>query len=151
MAELTRKTLEVLVVDDSPEVRAVIALCLQHLGHRITPAASADEALACLKGGYFDLVVADLVMPDAGGILAIEEARKRHPTARILIMGDGSGALDTPPPSYLAGICGAHMALLKPFTAGQFLDTLATLMPPPGTATPFRWETGEGDRSEIIG
>jgi two-component system chemotaxis sensor kinase CheA len=57
-----------LLVDDSPFFRNMLAPVLQAAGYEVTAAASAPEALAMLDGGRaFDVVVTDIEMPEMTG------------------------------------------------------------------------------------
>ena len=57
----------VLIVDDDPANRDLLARRLQRYGVRTTPAQSGVEALQLLRKGAFDLVLLDLLMPGLDG------------------------------------------------------------------------------------
>ncbi len=131
MMESPAPKLSVLVADDTEEMRAVVAGCLEAAGYDVTCVATGAEAKRALTNRYFDIVVTDILMPDADGIEVIHDVRKRYPTTRILAMTGGGHVLD---PMYcvkLARSMGANGALLKPFTASQFVDALKAI-----TSTP---------------
>ncbi len=55
---------DILLVEDEDEVRAVLAKITSKAGHRVTVAASGDEAFALFQARPgFDLVITDIVMP----------------------------------------------------------------------------------------
>jgi CheY-like chemotaxis protein len=64
--------LEILLVDDDPLIRHVIADELEEAGHFVTPAVGGEAALELLRdGGAFDLILVDYTMPGmSGGQLA---------------------------------------------------------------------------------
>ncbi|WP_158809158.1 response regulator [Beijerinckia sp. L45] len=64
--------LEILLVDDDPLIRHVIADELEEAGHFVTPAVGGEAALELLRdGGPFDLILVDYTMPGmSGGELA---------------------------------------------------------------------------------
>lgn len=64
-----------LVVDDEPDARELIATLLASVGANVTAAASADEALARLRERRFDLIVSDIGMPGEDGYELIEHVR----------------------------------------------------------------------------
>ncbi len=69
----------VLAVDDSSTVRAIIAKALRVSGvdvSRFGEASRGDEALQMLRQGGYDLVFCDLNMPGMDGYTLIEELRK---------------------------------------------------------------------------
>jgi DNA-binding response OmpR family regulator len=59
----------VLVVEDDEAVTQVIATCLEDAGYAVTPAATAAQARALLQRGRPDLVLLDLELPDADGLV----------------------------------------------------------------------------------
>jgi len=65
----------VLLVDDDEEVAALVGEMLEHLGYRVTHAASAADALGALQNGcQVDIVFSDVMMP--GGMNGVELARE---------------------------------------------------------------------------
>lgn len=65
----------VLVVDDQPEVRAMIAALLAEEGLRTTEAGSAEEAVRCVAARRFDAAVIDYVLPGTNGLLLLVQFR----------------------------------------------------------------------------
>jgi PAS domain S-box-containing protein len=57
----------ILVVEDSAEVRGFIRTVLQGLGYTVVEAADGNEAITAAKTRAFDLLVADIVLPDTTG------------------------------------------------------------------------------------
>lgn len=67
----------ILVVEDNDLVRAHVVALLAELGHDVTEAATAADALACLdRSAQFDLLFTDVVMP--GGVSGPDLARIVH-------------------------------------------------------------------------
>jgi adenylate cyclase len=58
----------VLVVDDNPFNREVLARRLQRQGHTVAEAVNGREALDILAAEHFDLVLLDIVMPEMNGL-----------------------------------------------------------------------------------
>jgi CheY-like chemotaxis protein len=77
--------LNVLVVEDSPQVREFARHLLEDLDCHVTEAASADEALNILAVRKFDLVFSDVVMPGKSGIELAEEISGRWPDLPVLL------------------------------------------------------------------
>lgn len=65
----------ILVVDDEPDVVAVLAETLRGFGYEPTTATSSDEALALVRGAGFDLILADLYMPRMNGLTLFNELK----------------------------------------------------------------------------
>jgi two-component system phosphate regulon response regulator OmpR len=57
----------VLVVDDDRRIRMLLSTYLRKHGYRVTIAASAEEARACLEGLTFEIIVLDVMMPGENG------------------------------------------------------------------------------------
>ena len=69
----------VLVVDDDPLNRMLLTRSLEQEGHRVSAAASGQEALDILREKPFDVVLLDIVMPELDGISVLE--RLKHDPA----------------------------------------------------------------------
>jgi len=85
----------VLVVDDEPEIAALLAARLTAEGLIVVTASSGRAALAALEAGPVDAVVSDLRMPDMDGAalaLAIAERWPRLAGRVLLVTGDAIGA-----------------------------------------------------------
>jgi two-component system chemotaxis sensor kinase CheA len=76
-----------LLVDDSPFFRNMLAPVLQVAGYEVTAAASAPEALAMFKAGReFDVVVTDIEMPEMNGFEFAERLRADPATAEVPVI-----------------------------------------------------------------
>ena len=70
------QTQSVLLVDDSPFFRNMLAPVLKSAGYKVRTAASAIEGLATLRSGHtFDIVVTDIEMPEMNGFEFAEAIR----------------------------------------------------------------------------
>jgi signal transduction histidine kinase len=77
----------VMVVDDDPLVREVLAGQLQEQGYRIVQAPDGLAALAWLeRNGQPDLLVTDFAMPGMNGLTLIREARRRYNELPALLL-----------------------------------------------------------------
>jgi CheY-like chemotaxis protein len=88
------RTLNVLVVDDEPDVAAVLGEMLESEGHRVHLEASGEAALARIADGDFDVVFTDLRMPGLDGAdLSLAVARDFPALAgRVVLMTGDSVA-----------------------------------------------------------
>lgn len=67
----------ILIVDDSPTMLMSLQGILERSGHTVNKAASAEEALVILKGGYKpDLLITDYHMGAMDGIQLVREVKK---------------------------------------------------------------------------
>jgi CheY-like chemotaxis protein len=107
----------ILVVDDDPDLRALVKAALMKDGHVIREASSGQAALASIMARAPALVLLDLLMPEQGGLEVLELLRSRPATAALPVLV--LTALDDPT-STLAGFdLGATDYLTKPFSAPQ--------------------------------
>lgn len=76
----------VLICDDAIFMRSVLRQVLENLGYEVAgEAASGREAVDMYKELRPDLVTMDMVMPDVGGVEAVEQIIKIDPKARIVM------------------------------------------------------------------
>jgi CheY-like chemotaxis protein len=105
----------ILVVDDEPEIAAVLAEMLSTDGHEVETAANGRIALARLRERTYDLILSDLRMPDLDGAGLYRELERERPellSRLIFLTGDELGGETT---EFLQRT-GAQ-ALAKPFDA----------------------------------
>jgi PAS domain S-box-containing protein len=92
--ETPRVRRKVLVVDDEPEVREVLADILSLDGHQIEAASSGNAALRILAHENFDLILSDMRMPDVDGPGLYTRIKNAYPhlvDRIIFITGDALG------------------------------------------------------------
>ena len=115
---MAQQPLRLLVVDDDPAVRATITSMLIEDGHSVEAVASGASALALLREGDVDLVVADYLMPEMTGVELMRAARRIRPGTRFLLV---SGYSDS---DEIASASDQTALLSKPFTADQLRRTV---------------------------
>ena len=115
---------EILIIDDEPQMRRLIARILSGAGHVVHEANNGKEGIGSFRRVHPALVITDLVMPDMEGIEMIRELRKEAPATPILAISGGG------PPVYLRAATGmgAAAALAKPFSADAFLSAVENLL-----------------------
>jgi CheY-like chemotaxis protein len=69
---------DVLVVDDDPDVRDLVQFILAQCGARVRTAASAAEALEALSQAPPDVLISDIGMPGEDGYSLIRKVRARE-------------------------------------------------------------------------
>lgn len=116
--------LTILVAEDSPETLEVIAFCLRGNGHDVVCASGGREAITLLQDRNFDLVITDLLMPDADGMEVIMATREHQPSAAIIAMSGGGEFFSAKHLLNLAGALGADETLAKPFSQPALLEKI---------------------------
>jgi len=91
---LERGDERILIVDDEAPVRNVLAMSLEHLGYRVTTAASGSEALEYFRsvGGGVDLVILDMLMPQMPGEEVFRQLKELKSDVNVLVISGYSSA-----------------------------------------------------------
>jgi hypothetical protein len=112
----------ILVVDDDPAARALVATYLAREGFEAREAASGEAALALIDTQAVDLVILDMALPGMSGLDVLRALRRRPRTANLPVMAlTGSG--DRYPLAASLGL-GADDYVTKPVR----LDALVALV-----------------------
>lgn len=90
----------VLIVDDDPRMREVLARWLTAAGYDTREAPDAETGLALLTAGGSDVVFCDVTMPGRGGLWLVERAREECPTVAVVL---ATGVEDVHPSISLGG------------------------------------------------
>ncbi len=75
-----------LVVDDDPANRDMLARRLTRMGHNVDTATSGADALQKLRAGNFDTVLLDLVMPGLDGYQALSRIKSEAGLAEVRVI-----------------------------------------------------------------
>lgn len=110
----------VLVVDDEPVIREVLAEFLSMEGFWVRTADHGGSALTELSRHAFDIVLSDLKMPTMGGIELLAAIRTHTPSVVTVLM-TGFGTVET---AIEAMKQGAYDYILKPFKMEEVVHTL---------------------------
>src|ERR671937_764408 len=76
--------MDIMIVDDKPQVAEVLETSLQRQGHRTTVVHSGREALDRIKGGTYDALFLDVSMPGMNGLDVMAEVRRIRPALALL-------------------------------------------------------------------
>lgn len=113
---------KVLIVDDEPAIRNILARILSNKGHQAQTVSSGKAALALLYEKGYDLLVADLKMSGLSGMDLYETLKKKRPDMAdrtIFITGD---TMTEETNDFLASSGRPYLA--KPFTPMEFLEII---------------------------
>lgn len=114
----------VLLVEDSRAMRAYVSAILEAHAFEVEEAENGFEALRRLPREQFDVVVADVNMPDVNGIELTRFVRRgpHHANVAVLVISTDAASHDVE----RALAAGANGFLAKPFTEQQLLDAIAS-------------------------
>ncbi|MEN1974324.1 MULTISPECIES: response regulator transcription factor [unclassified Cellulomonas] len=114
----------VLVVDDDPEIREMLASTLDFAGFVVDVAAGATEALAALRAQRPDVLVLDVSMPGTDGFELVQLVRRRDAGLPVLFLS----ARDTVDDRVRGLRLGADDYVTKPFSAVEVVARLDALL-----------------------
>jgi two-component system, OmpR family, phosphate regulon response regulator PhoB len=81
-----RMSARILVVDDEPDISALVAYHLARESYRVRTAADGPEALRSIETDTPDLVVLDLMLPGMSGLEVLSELRRRPETESLPVI-----------------------------------------------------------------
>ena len=119
----------VLVVDDDPDAREVVAAILRHFGASVQMAASADSALSILSQQPVHVIVADIGMPVSDGYDLIRHIRAMDSEAVARIPAAALTAYTTHEDQDRALGAGYQAHLSKPIDSALLVATVERLCP----------------------
>ena len=130
--EVQRRTLPpchgetILLVDDEEAVREVARRTLETFGYQVLAATDGADGLMTYmqEENAIQAVVTDMVMPIMDGGTMIRALRRQAPRLPVVAMS----GLPTQQDEALLPPANAHAFLLKPFTAGQLLEALHSVL-----------------------
>jgi two-component system response regulator AtoC len=101
----------ILVVDDEEKMRRVLEIALTQQGHRVSGAGDGKEALKVFGDSSIDLVIADLRMPEMGGLELLMALRRLQADVPVIVV-TAHGTIET---AIAAMKNGAFDYVLRPF------------------------------------
>ena len=76
----------ILIVDDDPDIHALLLSSLKDTGCLADCASSGSQALALLQSKAYDLVLSDVMMPGLDGLELLHQIQQRHPSTPVVVM-----------------------------------------------------------------
>jgi two-component system phosphate regulon response regulator PhoB len=116
----------ILVVEDEPAIQELISAALQHAGHRVMRAYSAEEAVPLVNGTLPDVVLLDWMLPGTSGIefarrLRGDERTRDLPVIMLTARGEEQDKV--------AGLeAGADDYLTKPFSPRELVARIKAVL-----------------------
>lgn len=125
------------MVDDEPDIVALVAYHLARAGYRISTASNGPDALAQARAEHPALMVLDLMLPGMSGFDVLEELRRDPATAQMAVLT--LTARRDEPDRVRGLLLGADDYLTKPFSPQELTLRVAAILrrlrapaPPPG-------------------
>jgi DNA-binding NarL/FixJ family response regulator len=117
----------ILVVDDDPALRALVASVLDSTGHTVREAGTGKEALAAATEERPSLVLLDVCLPGPGGYSLLRDLRDLlgEELPVVFISGERTDPLDSASGLFL----GADDYVLKPFHPEELRARVQRLLP----------------------
>ena len=116
----------VLVVEDEPQIQELVAINLEHLGHRVLRAASAEEAETAIRAALPDVLVLDWMLPGESGLSFARRLRSDERTRELPILMLTARAMEQDKISGLEA--GADDYLTKPFSPRELAARIKAVL-----------------------
>ena len=116
----------ILVVDDEPDITALVAYHLAKEGYRVTTAGTGADALRSAREERPDMVVLDLMLPGHSGFEVLAELRRRDETREVGVLLLTARKDE---PDRIKGLSlGADDYLAKPFSPKELVLRLGPIL-----------------------
>jgi two-component system phosphate regulon response regulator PhoB len=116
----------ILVVEDEPQVQELLAVNLEHAGHRVLRAGSAEEAEAAIREELPDVLILDWMLPGESGVALARRLRSAERTQRLPILMLTARAMEHDKISGLEA--GADDYLTKPFSPKELAARIKAVL-----------------------
>jgi CheY-like chemotaxis protein len=117
----------VLIVDDIPENRMLLAMFCEQFGIAHDCVEGGREAVAAASSGRFDAILMDIFMPRMDGMIATRAIRAlAEPAASIPIIAVTTAAEPGEVLRYLD--CGMNDVVAKPIIASRLMEALSSAL-----------------------
>lgn len=114
---------KLLIIDDDPHIREVVAYALTAAGHTVTPAADGAAGLAAARAHAPELVVLDILMPGLDGIEVCRQLRQSS-TVPILFLSSKDDEIDR-----VIGLeVGGDDYMTKPFSPRELVARVKAML-----------------------
>jgi signal transduction histidine kinase/CheY-like chemotaxis protein len=120
--------IRVLIVDDEPDTREIMAHELEGCGALVTQASSACDALEILEGEEIDILLADIAMPEEDGYSLIKKVRSSAAPRLAALPAAAVTAHARDDERRQALAAGFHLHMAKPIEPEQLARAVETLV-----------------------
>jgi DNA-binding response OmpR family regulator len=117
----------VLVIDDEPEIRALLRRWLEREGLSVIEAEDGEVGIRLFREHSPEVVITDIIMPQKEGIETIMDLRREFSSAKIIAISGGGTAMTSGACLHLAARLGAARAFSKPLDMSRLLEAVREL------------------------
>jgi CheY-like chemotaxis protein len=142
------------VVDDEPDVRNILAACIQDAGFQVVTAEDGADALEKLQADPPDLMTLDMVMPRVSGINLTRQIRSMDAFTRLPVIvitahaHDEMGSDDIKNFNAFASGMRPRHTMEKPITPEKLVNAISDILEVEDAQSPS--SDNEQDRMEVI-
>jgi two-component system nitrogen regulation response regulator GlnG len=138
----------ILVADDDRAIRTVLGQALGRVGHDVRATDNGSRLWQWVEQGEGDLVITDVVMPDANGLDLIPRIKRIRPDLKIIVMSAQSTLLT----AVKATERGAFEYLPKPFDLNELMGIVErALSEPDASGMGERPQAEQDEKLPLIG
>jgi len=114
----------ILVIEDDAIIARTMKIVLGASGYTIIHKADGDDGLAALRADQsrISLVITDISLPTISGIDVLNAAVSHFPKIKFMAISGSQASLSE------AKAAGAHATLEKPFSSGDLVDLIESLL-----------------------
>jgi two-component system phosphate regulon response regulator PhoB len=116
----------ILVVEDELQIQELVAVNLEHAGHRVRRAATAGEAETSIREELPDVLILDWMLPDESGLSLTRRLRENERTRSLPILMLTARAMEQDKISGLEA--GADDYLTKPFSPKELAARIKAVL-----------------------
>jgi len=117
----------ILLVEDDPDIRAMITAFLAPTDCEVTETDNVDVAMRELANGRsFDLAILDFWLGNIHTVAIMDAIQSKVREVPIIIISGGNGSMDLERTEAISDVSGAVMFLQKPFRKADLLAAVAS-------------------------
>ena len=136
-------TATIIIADDDAAIRTVVRQAMQRAGYQVLVTETAAGLVRLIAEGRGDVVISDVILPDANGLDTIPKLLELRPGLRVIVMS----AQNTLSTAVRATEQGAFDYLPKPFDLNELTHSVAAAL----EASAVGEEADFGDDTPLIG